>query len=178
MIKNTQQQYGLISKVIHWLVALVVFTMFGVGLWMVELDYYSTWYKDAPHYHKSVGILLTVVIIFRLVWRWFNVKPEPLKSHSRFERIAAHIAHIIIYVLLFAIFISGYLISTADGRGISVFNWFEVPSLGQFVENQEDLAGEIHELLAFGLIGLVAIHALAALKHHFFDKDSTLKRMF
>ena len=74
-------------------------------------------------------------------------------------------------------FLSGYLISTADGRGIEVFNWFEVPGLGSFIENQEDLAGQVHEYAAYILIGLSSLHALAALKHHFMNKDNTLKKM-
>lgn len=177
MLKNTESSYGTLSKALHWLVALVVFTMFVVGLWMVELDYYSDWYRTAPHYHKSVGILLSLVVIFRLVWRVTNKRPKPLATHSRLEIIAAHIAHLLLYVALFSIFISGYLISTADGRGIDVFNWFTIPSAGEFIEQQEDVAGTLHKWLAYGLIGLVSIHALAAVKHHFIDRDNTLKRM-
>lgn len=73
--------------------------------------------------------------------------------------------------------ISGYLISTADERPIEVFGWFSVPSFGSFIDNQEDIAGTIHEWLAYVLIALASVHALAALKHHFIDKDNTLKRM-
>ena len=76
-----------------------------------------------------------------------------------------------------AIMLSGYLISTADGRAIEVFSWFEVPATLSDIDGQEDIAGDIHEILAWTLIVLVALHALAALKHHFIDKDTTLKRM-
>ena len=78
---------------------------------------------------------------------------------------------------MFLIVLSGYLISTADGRSIEVFNWFEIPAFVTPIENQEDLAGDVHFYLASTLMVLVALHGLAALKHHFLDKDATLKRM-
>jgi len=74
--------------------------------------------------------------------------------------------------------LSGYLISTADGRPISVFGWFEVPALLTSIPNQEDVAGLVHEYLAWGLVILAGLHGLAALKHHFIDRDPTLLRMF
>ncbi|WP_370978466.1 cytochrome b [Agaribacterium sp. ZY112] len=177
MLKNSEQAYGLVSKTLHWLVALTVFGLFTVGLWMVELGYYDSWYQLAPHYHKSVGALLALVLLFRVLWRYVNPKVQPLSSHKVLEQKAAHLVHIALYLLMFMIFVSGYLISTADGRSIQVFNWFEIPALGSFIENQEDVAGDIHRYLAYSLISLIALHVLGALKHHFIDKDSTLKRM-
>ncbi len=177
MIKNTQQEYGSLSKVLHWLMAIIIFTLFGVGLWMVDLDYYSEWYKTAPHYHKSVGIVLASLLIFRIVWKLINPKVVSLETHAPYEKVAAKITHILLYCLLALIVTSGYLISTADDRAIEVFNWFEIPSLGAFINNQEDVAGDFHRWLAYSLIGLVVIHIIGALKHQFIDKDKTLNRM-
>ena len=73
--------------------------------------------------------------------------------------------------------ITGYLISTADGRGIEVFELITIPAYGAIIENQEDIAGLVHKWLAYLLIALASLHALAALKHHFIDKDNTLNRM-
>ena len=81
------------------------------------------------------------------------------------------------YLLLFGLFISGYLISTADGRAIDIFNWVSVPAFGELIENQEDVAGDIHFYLAWTVIIVAALHALAALKHHFINKDDTMKQM-
>ncbi|MCL1089978.1 cytochrome b [Shewanella profunda] len=177
MFRNSKLAYGIPAIVIHWISALVVIGLFAVGVWMVELTYYSAWYKTAPHLHKSVGILLLAVTIFRLVWRLVNPKPAPEASHKPWEKTAAHLAHFVIYVLLFVIMIAGILISTADGRGIWVFDWFELPGLGLLFENQADIAGDIHQYAAYSLIALVVIHAAGALKHHFIDKDTTLLRM-
>ncbi|MFQ3196535.1 MAG: cytochrome b561 [Paraglaciecola sp.] len=175
MIKNSQAGYGWLAITIHWISALVVIAMFAAGWWMVELDYYSTWYKTAPLYHKSTGILLCILTLARLAWRFSQISPRKLGRN--WEKKAAKATHIALYLIIFSLFCSGYLISTADDRGIDVFNWFTLPSLGKLFEHQEDLAGILHEWLAYSLIGLAILHALAALKHHFFDKDQTLSRM-
>ena len=89
----------------------------------------------------------------------------------------AHAVHLLLYLLLFAIVISGYLISTADGRAIDVFGLFQVPAYPLGLEGQEDIAGAVHWYLALTLMGLTGLHAAGAVKHHFIDKDETLKRM-
>lgn len=89
----------------------------------------------------------------------------------------SHLTHLLLYALIFLIICSGYLISTADGRPIEVFGLFDLPSAGELFAEQADRAGVVHKFAAYGLIALAVIHALAALKHHFFDKDETLKRM-
>ncbi|MBF0266104.1 MAG: cytochrome b [Gammaproteobacteria bacterium] len=176
--KNTTSHFGLIAISLHWLVALCVFALFGLGLWMTELDYYHQWYKQGPWLHKSIGILLFFVVIFRLFWRGLTPPPKALSSHKPWERKIAHIVHLLLYFLLIAIMFSGYLISTADGRAIEVFDWFSIPASITSINNQEDIAGWVHFILAILLIGLAALHALAAIKHHFIDRDRTLQRIF
>lgn len=168
-------QYNAIAKTLHWLSALAVFSLFALGYWMVDLTYYSEWYKIAPYWHKSIGLILFTLTFFRVLWKLVNKSPQI--EGKVWEIKAAKIAHLLLYILLFATFLSGYLISTADGRGIEVFSWFTVPGFGSFIENQEDIAGEIHFYLTYSLIGLALLHASAALKHHFINKDNTLKKM-
>ncbi|HEY9198206.1 MAG TPA: cytochrome b [Gammaproteobacteria bacterium] len=177
MLKNTSTDYGLVAIALHWLVTVAVIGLFALGLWMTGLEYYDAWYQRAPDLHRDIGILLFIVVAFRLVWRWLNPVPRPESTHTRWERRLAPIAHALLYVLLFAVMIAGYLISTADGRSIEVFGVIAVPATLSGIDNQEDIAGEIHEWLAFLLIGLSALHAAAALKHHFIDRDRTLRRM-
>jgi cytochrome b561 len=100
-----------------------------------------------------------------------------LPSHANWEKRLAGAVHGFLYLLLFVLMLSGYLISTADGRAIEVFGLFRVPATLTGIPNQEDLAGVVHQVLGYVLIGLVALHALAALKHHFLDRDGTLRRM-
>ena len=176
-LRNSSARYGLISILLHWGIALAVYAMFGLGLWMVTLSYYDGWYHQAPELHKSIGILLMMGLVIRVIWRHISRPPSAPKSHSTLTRVTAAGAHIALYSILFAIFISGYLISTADGKPISVFGLFDVPATLSDAGSQADLAGQIHLWLAWGVVILSALHGLAALKHHFIDKDDTLKRM-
>jgi len=177
MFRNTKRSYGVLTIFVHWVSALAVLGLFVVGFWMVDLTYYSTWYKTAPHLHKSFGVLLLLLTIFRLIWRQLNPKPVAEPNHKVWEKKAGTLAHSAIYLLLLLIMFSGYLISTADSRGIWVFEWFELPGFGSFIDDQADIAGLVHQYAAYSLIVLVVVHALGALKHHFIDKDSTLLRM-
>ncbi|MNI77466.1 hypothetical protein D3C73_1337610 [compost metagenome] len=92
-------------------------------------------------------------------------------------RLGARFGHGFLYLSLFAVLIAGYLISTAEGVGIPVFGLFEVPALVSGLPDQADTAGVIHLYLAWVLVIFSGLHALAALKHHFIDRDVTLKRM-
>ena len=176
-MKNTENSYGLVTIIIHWIVALAVFGLFGLGWWMVELDYYSPWYQQGPDIHKSVGIVLFVLMAFRVIWKYVQVTPKKLATHTKLEQEIGSIVHVLLYVMLFVLMISGYLISTADGRAIAVFELFNVPGLGELFANQEDVAGIVHEYLAYTLMAVVFLHMVAAFKHHFIDKDDTLNRM-
>lgn len=175
--RNTRETYGSVAIFVHWSMALGVLGLFGLGLWMVDLAYYDSWYKRAPEIHKGFGVLLFIALLFRLVWRNLNPKPRPEPNLSAFERGASKSTHVALYLLLFAVTLSGYLISTADGRSIDVFGLFRVPATIAGLPNQADLAGEVHLVLAITLLSLAGVHALAALKHHFVDRDRTLIRM-
>lgn len=176
-VRNTKETYGLMAVSLHWIIALGVIGTAILGLWMTGLDYYSAWYRSAPFWHKSIGITLAALIILRLLWRWTNPSPVPLPHHKRWEVRLAALVHGVLYVLLFIIVASGYLISTAKGQGVSVFGWFELPALVTGLPSQADRAGFVHYWLGVSLLALVALHALGALKHHFVDHDNTLRRM-
>ena len=166
-LRNSSSRYGWVSIFMHWGVALVVFGLFALGLWMVGLDYYSSWRKEAPDLHKSIGLVLLGVMVLRVLWRFISPPPPTLQSYSRMTRIGAKFGHGFLYLALFAVMLAGYLISTADGVGIPVFGLFEVPALVSGLPDQADTAGVIHLRLAWALVIFSGLHALAALKHHF-----------
>ncbi|WP_265685348.1 cytochrome b, partial [Providencia rustigianii] len=99
--KNSTTRYGHISLLIHWLVAIVVYGMFALGLWMVSLGYYDVWYHQAPEIHKSIGMLLFFIMLFRVVWRFISPPPKPLPSYSKLTKVASISAQILIYIILF-----------------------------------------------------------------------------
>lgn len=176
-LRNTTQRYGLVSISLHWLMALGVFALLALGLWMTDLTYYSPYYTSAPFWHKSIGLLLAAMLVLRLSWRLINPKPEAIPGQKRWEITLSALVHTLLYLLLGIIVISGYLISTAKGQGINLFGWFEVPALVTGLPQQADRAGAVHYWVAMGVLGLVALHALGAFKHHLLDRDDTLRRM-
>jgi len=176
--KNTKDKWGWLSILFHWLTAFIVVGLFILGLWMVDLTYYDEWYRSAPFMHKSIGVTLFILTVLRIIWRRINEVPEPINTHTDFERKAAGFVHTGLYFLLLAVMLTGYFISTADSRPVDVFGLFKVPAVIHGINNQEDIAGVLHLILASILIGMAVLHGLAAIKHHFINKDRTLKRMF
>lgn len=163
------------SRIVHWMTALTVIGLFASGTWMVDLDYYSDWYQTAPNWHRSVGILLACLTVIRLLL-YTLPRPTPVAGHQAWERLVSKVAQVLMICILFVLFTSGYLITTSSGDPLYVFDWFEIPSSVQ-ADNLEDYAGDVHKYLAWSLVALASVHAAAAIKHHFIDKDSTLKRM-
>jgi len=172
---NTRSGWGLVSIAFHWLSALTIIGLFALGWWMTGLGYYDPWYNQAPWIHRSVGVLLLIATFGRLAWRM--IQPSPAAEGGRFERLAAHLGHIALYVLMLMVLFSGYLISTANGRSISVFGWFDAPAIVHGLPNQASVAGDIHWYSALALMVLAGGHALVALVHHWRLGHDTLRRM-
>ena len=174
-LTNNHSRYGAISRLLHWLMAALLIGQVALGQYMVDLDYYDAWYHQAPSIHRSVGLLIALLLLLRFVWRVTNTAPDPIGRP--WEIVISHWLHRLFYLLILLLAVSGYLLSTADGHAIVVFDWLKIPATLSGIDQQEDIAGEIHEWLVWLLVFLVSIHALAALKHHFIDKDAVLNRM-
>jgi len=170
-------EYRTYQKWLHWISAILILGLFGVGVWMRTLGYYDAWYQTAPHWHKQVGVLLLFIMLIRLFVRFVVPQPKPLLTHKKWEVKLAHITHYTLYLGVFVIMASGYLIATADNRGIDILGWFNMPVLFTPFEGQEDIAGFIHEWSAYIVMGIIALHVAGAIKHQIIDKDTTLKRM-
>jgi len=156
--------------------AALIFPMFFLGRFMTNLVYTHPWYHLAPYIHKSIGLIVFVLLVIRIVWILVVNRPAPLPMPI-LERIMAATVQKSFYFLLFGITISGYLIPTARGRGVDFFGWFTVPAVISGLSHQEDMAGEVHYLLAWLLMFFLLLHIAGALKHHFIDRDETLLRM-
>lgn len=176
--RNSSNQYGLVSVMLHWLVAVAILSLFALGLWMTGLSYYSEWYRTAPALHKSIGVSLAALMLLRIMWRVVSPPPAALSTHAKTERVLAGLAHLFLYVGVIVVLVSGYLISTAQGRGISVFGWFEIPAWITGLPEQADIAGAVHFFTAWAVVIVAGLHGLAAFKHHVMDRDDTLRRIF
>lgn len=176
-IRNRDSHWGLVSILLHWLSAVVILALFTLGIYMTGLTYYDPWYHQAPHIHKSTGLLLLLLTLVRLAWLGLAGSPLPVANQPPIQVKLATWVHRMMYLLILMVAGSGYLISTAKGDPIQVFDWFSIGSLVSRGEVQSELAGQVHLVLAYALIVVACGHALVALKHHFIDRDSTLARI-
>lgn len=176
MLKDTRQSFGWISIAIHWVSAALIFFLFGLGIYMTGLGYYDDWYHKGPALHVSLGLILFFLLLLRLLWRALNPTPEDL-SDKRVNNLLAGLVKVGLYGLIFVVIITGYLINTAEGKPAEIFGWVKIPALTSLSASQVDLAGSIHELLAWGVVLLALLHAAGALMHHVVLRDRTLVRM-
>lgn len=170
------KRYSNTAILLHWLCVLVIIAAFPLGLYMHELPL-SPSKLQLYSYHKWLGITLLLIVAARLAWRAGH-RPPPLPSSiPRWQQRAAHGLHGLLYLLMLAIPLSGWLMSSAKGFQTVYLGLLPLPDLvGKDKILGEQLA-EIHEMLNFMLMSLVFAHVGAALKHHFIDRDSVLSRM-
>lgn len=176
MIRDSQDNYGIVSIFFHWLSAALTLFLFGLGVYLTSYGYYSGDYLQYAHLHYALGILLLGLISIRLLWRLTSKTPKTLADKLP-AKLSIKLIKFLLYVLLFTVLVSGYFICTAEGQTINVFDWFQVPSFILLETDQLNLAGLSHKYVAWGLFALVLLHAGAALVHHFLFRDRTLVRM-
>ena len=176
---SNNSQYNFIAKLLHWLVAGLIVAQYI----LIEL---SEWAKDGGNVverlallanHKSIGMTILALAVIRLVWRLFNKPPTLPSSMPKWQHLASHSAHWLIYLLIFCLPLSGWLMSSANAYSVSWFNVFVFPDLVAADKSYADLFHFIHEIMTEALFVVVVIHIAAALKHHFVDKDGVLGRM-
>jgi len=175
VLKAVNHTFSAGARLLHWSTALLVLGLFFLGLWMRELNYYHPWYETAPTLHIGFGIVFIGLVVVRLIWRCLH-SPPALLGNNRLEHAIAFIVHALLYALMIAISITGYLYATADGKASSVFGLFHIPVIVHS-KALADQSGDLHEWFSYAIIGLTALHILGALKHHVVDKDDTLRRM-
>ncbi|SPE29339.1 Cytochrome B561 [Burkholderiales bacterium] len=161
---------------LHWLMAVLLVTLFCVGLYMHELPL-SPWKLHVYSWHKWAGVTALLVLLVRLAWRARHRPPELPASMAPAARLATHAGHGLLYVLVFAIALSGWLMSSAKGFQTVYLGVLPIPDLLDKNKALGEALQQLHQALNFLLAALVAAHAAAAVKHHLFDKDDVLTRM-
>ncbi len=161
---------------LHWLMAILLVCLFAVGIYMHELPL-SPWKLQIYSWHKWAGVTAFMLVLVRLAWR-FTHRPPPLPINlPRSAELAAHAAHALLYLLMIAIPLSGWLMSSAKGIQTVYFGVIPIPDLIEKNRELGNLLKEIHAILNFTLAAVVIVHIGAALKHHLIDKDNVLTRM-
>lgn len=183
-IRNTTTGWGLASRLLHWSMAALILFMLLLGFYTANLvtDVYVQF--GWVQIHKSWGFVAFTLAVLRLGWRAVNPTPAPVPGMAPLAHLASQIAHRLLYLLMFAMPITGWLMASAsplqDSYGIKnmVFGWFELPD--PFVPGSAELTqafGLAHLVCAIALVTILAVHAGAALKHHLIDRDTVLRRM-
>ncbi|MHA7772515.1 cytochrome b [Roseibium sp. M-1] len=184
MLRNTSTGYGLIAILFHWSMALLIFAMLALGLYMTSLPPTEQATFELYQLHKSIGFVVLVLAAFRIAWRLVNPSPKLPDGMHPLERAGAHLGHAGLYALLFLLPFTGWFMVSASPWGIPtvLFNALPVPHLpvpaGLGTQEQaESFFKMLHEYAAYLLIALIVVHVAAALKHHIIARDNTLKRM-
>lgn len=174
---NNATQYGSVSKKLHLCTAIVFILMLIIGSLMGEIT-------DKPirgfvvNIHKLLGLVALALGVLMLLWSLVNPKPNYPATMPHWEKKLARLVQGCLYLLLIAMPLSGWILSTSAGRAPDFFGLMSLPLPG-IAENEtvRNLSGEAHEILAWALFILVCFHVLGALKHRFIDKDNTFQRM-
>lgn len=170
-------QYTLVAKLFHWTIGVLILCMIGVGLYMESLPMGPDKIKLIG-LHKSTGILILFLVALRLIWRLVHAVPALPADLPRVYHLVARAAHYALYALMFAMPISGWLMSSAAGFSVSVFGLFTLPDLLSPDKDLRKLFVQTHEYLAYTLMALLVLHVAAALWHHFARHDNVLRRMW
>ncbi len=175
MYFNTRDTYGLIARILHWLIFLLVAGMLIGGFALSYLP--SNGFKSfVISIHKSTGFIILLLMIARLSWRIYNPQPRPL-GDSLVLNYAAHVLHIVLYILLFLQPLAGILMSQSYGYPVSVFGLFELPPIIWKSPLLANFFNKVHTVTGILLTVAIIIHAAAALKHHYIDRNRILIRM-
>ena len=173
--RNSLVRYGYVAQTLHWvIVALLVIQVTlgkiadGLPVGLERLVVMSR--------HKSFGITILALAVVRLAWRWID-RPPPLPAMPAWQRRAAHGSHFMLYALLFALPLTGWLMSSAANRPVSWFGLMQLPDFVAPDKGLQELFHDAHHFLIWTLLALASLHVAAALKHQLIDRDGLLFRM-
>jgi cytochrome b561 len=175
-LKNPDQRWGAVSQAFHWLIVLLLLAQGTVGLLMGDMARGPD--KIAVFaFHKSVGITILALALARLLWRLYAGRPAPVPGTPLWQERMASLMHGLLYALLFAVPISGWVMNSATGFPLQWFGLSNLPSIAPHDRDLHEFTESLHEWLFWLLIALAAAHAAAAVYHHLFQRDATLARM-
>ncbi|HZV67659.1 MAG TPA: cytochrome b [Telluria sp.] len=172
-----QQRYTHTAMVFHWLIALLIVGTFSLGLVMTDIPGLTPTKLKYFSWHKWAGVTVLTLAALRLLWRLTNPAPAYPSGMPDWQQRAAHGLHVLLYVLIFAVPLSGYFYTLAAGVPVVYFGLVQLPLLIAPNPELKPLLKGLHYWLNMVLAGAVGLHVAAALKHHFIDRDGVMKRM-
>lgn len=175
-LKNTPHEWGSISKLLHWLIVVLILTMAWLGLTMGDLPN-GPGKVQTYALHKSIGLTILALVVLRLAWRLYAGAPKPVPGTPAWQDRIASVTHWLLYILLLAMPLSGWMLNSAAGFPLQWFGMVDIPALVGENHDLHERAEQMHELLFWVLAVVVLGHAAAAIYHHVFQRDATLARM-
>jgi cytochrome b561 len=169
-------RYTRTAMALHWLMALLITAGFVLGLVMTDIPGLTMTKLKYFSWHKWIGVTVFWLALLRVLWRATHL-PPPTVNMPAWQKNAAHLAHQLLYLLIILVPLSGYFYSTASGVAVVYFGVIPLPSLIEKNDAIKDVLKLVHQTLTYTMAAVVTIHALAALKHQFMDRDGTLARM-
>jgi cytochrome b561 len=166
-----------VAKFLHWITAVAVFGLLGLGLWMTGLPI-SLLKLQAYAWHKWIGLSVLALTVLRLAWRWHAPPPALPLAVTRWERRLAPLGHWTLLLLLLALPISGWLMSSASGVAIFWFGIVQVPNLIARNPHFAEVLLTLHHWLAWSLMAILALHLAAVVRHDVVRRDGILRRMW
>lgn len=179
LLGNTQQRYGAIAILLHWLMAALLVVLLAMGLYMVQLPDvgFDTRKITLILVHKALGMVALAAVALRLAWRLVNPLPALAQGVPEWQQVAARFVHLLFYALMFALPLTGWLLNSAGGYPLTFLGWFAIPDLIGRNDFLFHLFTDMHRWLGYALLVLLVVHAGAALRHHFQLRDDTLRRI-
>lgn len=178
--RNSHANWGAVARSLHWIMAILILANLALGYWADGLPR-SPEKLQAFYWHKTIGLTVLWLVALRLLWRLSGRVPPLPPTTPAWQRIAAHTSHFLLYAVMFAMPLSGWIMHSAADSSLALYGRFEVPDIvaatGERAEAIGDAAAVTHYWLFIALCVLIAIHVLGALKHHFINGDSVLRRM-
>ena len=175
-IKNTDQRWGAVSQSLHWAIVLLIAAIAIIGLTMTDMANGPSKIKIYA-LHKSLGLTLLTLVVLRLLWRFYAGAPKPVAGTPHWQERIATLTHWALYLMMFAMPITGWLFNSSSGYPLQYFGLFNLPKIAAVNPGLADLSESLHENGFWLLLLLVLAHAGAALYHHVFQNDDTLRRM-
>ncbi len=175
-LRNDENRYGAVAQAFHWLTVVLVFALVGIAMYMDDLPLGPEKIR-VFNLHKSIGVTVLALTVLRLLWRQVSPKPALPAGMKQWEWMAAHIGHLLLYVLLIVQPAIGIVHSWSANFPVVVFGLFTMPNLTGPNPGLKEILEEVHSSVGWGLVGLVLVHIAAALRHHFILKDDVLRRM-
>jgi cytochrome b561 len=175
-IGNTENHWGWPSKLFHWLTAALILIQIPLGYYAEELKL-SPLKLDLFVWHKSIGMLVLLLATLRLLWRITGTIPS-IPNSSPTQRRLAQLAHTLLYGLIIALPVSGWIMTSAANIPSKLFWLIELPAITGPDEALKSMAAEVHEICVTMLVVILVVHIGAALRHHLILRDSILKRMW